>query len=88
MPKLKIRLNHQSSIPGAIWCEPIGWEPTNEIEGADYFDSGWWDDVENVAGIVAFVDGDQNEVIECDISDLRIASCGDCRIIGEVEIDD
>jgi len=85
----KIRLMHNSSIPGARWCEPIGWEPSNEIEGAEFADGSWWSDSEEEAGLVWF--GDVNaygseEVIDASLDDLRVASCGDCRVIGTVEV--
>ncbi len=88
--RLEVRLMHNASIPGARWCEPIGWEPSNVIEGAEMQDGTWWDDDNEVAGLVWF--GDVNaygtqEIIVTDIDDLRVASCGDCRVIGEVALD-
>ena len=86
---MKVRLLHDASIPGARWCEPIGWEPTNEIEGSEFVDGSWWDADEQTAGLVWF--GDRNaygvrEVVEVGLDDLRVASCGNCRVIGEVEV--
>ncbi len=86
---VRVRLMHDASIPGARWCEPIGWEPANVIEGSELDDGAWWDADEQTAGLVWL--GDRNaygaaEVIEANISDLRVASCGDFRVIGEVQI--
>jgi hypothetical protein len=82
-----VRLMHDASIPNARWCVPVGWEPQNDIEGADFVDGSWWSDDEE-AGLVWF--GDRNaygveEVVVVSLDDLRVASCGDCRVIGEVE---
>lgn len=30
-----VRLLHNASIPTARWCEPVGWEPANVIEGSE-----------------------------------------------------
>ena len=89
--KVRIRLGHQSSIQGAIWCEPVGWTPANEIEGADWCEGAWLDDESSVAGLVWFHDGvphDEDDVLAVELDDLRVASCGDCRVIGEVEVAD
>lgn len=85
-----VRLQHNSSLPNSRWCEPVGWEPKNEIEGAEYQDGSWWDEYENVAGLVWFGHPDAygaNEKIEASLEDLRVVSCPDCRIVGEVELD-
>lgn len=88
--RVKVRVLHSSSIPNARWCEPVDWEPANEIDGAEYIDGSWWDATEEVAGIVTF-DSDANtllddECIEVPLDSLRIASCGDCRVIGPVTV--
>ena len=86
---MKIRLLHNASIPGARWCEAIGWEPANQIDGAELADGSWWDENEEVAGLVWFGEVNAygvNEVIEADLGGLRVASCGDCRVIGNVQI--
>lgn len=88
---LKVRLLHNASIPGARWCEPIGWEPVNEVEGSELVDGAWWDADEQTAGLVWFGHPDSygaNEVAEVSLDDLRVASCGDCRVVGEVELGD
>lgn len=86
---IRVRLLHNASIPSARWCEPIGWEPANEIAGAELVDGAWWDADEQVAGLVWFGERDaygHEEVIDVTLDDLRVASCGDCRVIGEVEL--
>lgn len=87
----RVRLLHNASIPGARWCEPLDWEPANQIDGSEFVDGGWWDAEEQTAGLVWF--GDRNaygaeEVIDASLDDLRVASCGDCRVIGAVELSD
>jgi len=82
---LTVRLGHRSSISGARWCQPIGWEPANTIQGAEFIDGSWWGEEE--AGIVCFVAGDEDDEIEVELDDLRLASCGDCRVIGTVDIE-
>jgi hypothetical protein len=84
---MKIRLLHTASIPNARWCEPIGWEPKNHIEGAEWQDNAWWDEDNEVASLVWY--GEPNaygvgEVIDADLADLRVARSGECRVIGEV----
>jgi len=85
---LTVILQHRSSIAGARWCEPVGWEPQNEIENAEFVDGGWWGDEEQgeLAGLVCWSEGDEGEQIECRLDDLRVASTGDCRVIGAVRI--
>lgn len=87
----RVRLLHNASIPGARWCEPIGWEPTHEVEGAEFVDGGWWSDDEEEAGLVWFGERDaygHQEIIEASLDDLRVASCGEVRILGEVKVAD
>jgi hypothetical protein len=86
---VRVRLLHNASIPSARWCSPIGWEPRNTVEGAEFADGSWWTDDEEAAGLVWF--GDRNaygaeEAIDANIDDIRVASCGDCRVIGTVEL--
>ena len=84
-----VRLLHNASIPSARWCEPVGWEPANVIEGSELFDGAWWDADEQTAGLVWFGHPNEygaNEVMEANLDDLRVASCGDCRVIGPVEL--
>lgn len=83
---VKIRLLHRSAIPHARWCEPVGWEPTNRIEG-EWIDGGWWSETDEEAGIVWFGEGQEGDEVEADLDDLRVVSCGDCRVIGEVELE-
>jgi hypothetical protein len=88
--KVKIRLLHESSIPGSHWCQPIGWDPANKVEGAQYQDGTWWDsndDGNDAAGLLWF--GDMiaygfNKVMDADLDDLRVASAGDVKILGKV----
>lgn len=86
---VKVRLLHNAAIPAARWCEPVGWEPANVVEGSEMADGSWWDDNEETAGLVWF--GDQNayganEVIEANLDSLRVASCGNCRVIEAVRV--
>lgn len=83
-----VELMHRSSIPGAWWCTPIGWEPANEIEGAEFTDGSWWDETGEVAGLVCFgdFDGHSGETIEIPAEELRVASCGNCRVIESVRL--
>lgn len=82
---MKVRINHKSSVSGASWCTPVGWEPDNQIEGAEFLDGSWWSDSEEEAGLLYFGEAQEGEEIEATFADLRVASCGDCRVIGEVE---
>jgi len=82
-----VRLLHYASIPNARWCEPVGWEPTNAVKGSELVDGAWWDDDNQTAGLVWFGDlytYGANEVMQASLDDLRVASCGNCRVIGEV----
>lgn len=83
---LKVVLGHRSSISQARWCQPVGWKPKNEIEGADFVDGSWWGESEEEAGLVCFVQGEEGEEIEVSSDDIRVASCGNCRVIGAVEL--
>lgn len=84
-----VRLLHNASIPNARWCEPVGWEPANVVEGSELVDGAWWDDDEQTAGLVWFGHPSEygaNEVMEANLGDLRVASCGDCRVIEKVKL--
>lgn len=80
-----ITLGHKSSIPGARWCKPNGWEPQNQVEGAEFTDGSWWGQQGEEAGLVCFVEGEEGELKCVTAEDLRVASCGDCRIVGKVQ---
>lgn len=82
--KVKVKLLHDCPIPGARWCEPIGWEPANEIKGAVYEDGAWWDDHEEVASLIWL--GEPNQYgafqgITVPLDDLRVATAGECRVL-------
>lgn len=81
-----VKLEHRSSIPNARWCKAIGWEPVNQIDGAELLDGSWWSETEEEAGLVCFVEGDEGDEIDVALDDLRVASCGDCRVIASVEV--
>lgn len=84
--KLTITLGHKSSIPGARWVTPVGWEPANDIDGSEYLGGSWWGSTEETAGLVYFGAGAEGDTEEVDAEDLRIAATGDCRVIGRVEV--
>lgn len=81
---LTVKLGHRSSISGARWCQAVGWEPRNEVTGAAFADGSWWSEQDEDAGLVCFADGEEGDEVEVDIDDLRVASCGNCRVIAEV----
>jgi len=83
---MKVLLQHQSSIRGARWCSPVGWEPTNKIEGAEYVDGSWWSQGEEEAGLICFVEGVEGAEVEVEADDLRVASCGECEVISKVVV--
>ena len=83
-----VLIGHRSSIAGARWCRPVGWTPRNQIEGADWNDDGAWLTEEGeAAGLVVFGHDDEGETVTVGLDDLRVASSGDCRVIGGVEVD-
>lgn len=81
-----VRLMHNTTLTRTRWCVPVGWEPTNNLTGAEFVDGSWWDDQEEVAGLVCFAEGDEGDEIEVSLDDLRVASCGDCKVIGKVKL--
>lgn len=86
MTTVTVVLKHRSSVPGARWCEPVDWVPENQIEGAEYVDGGWWDETSEVAGLVAFVQGDEGDVVEVDLDAVKLASGN--KVIDNVEYPD
>jgi hypothetical protein len=88
--KVKVQLLHCASIPGSRWCNPMGWHPTNKVDGAEYEDFTWWDSSdEEAAGLLWLGDVNAhgaNEVAMVNLTDLRVASCGDMRILGNVTL--
>jgi hypothetical protein len=91
--KLTIRVRHRSCIPGALWCRPVGWSPRNAVEGADWDDDtgAWWGDDGEAAAIIVLgfdeANHDRRVCAEVSLTDLRVVSAGDGRVIGGVEID-
>lgn len=81
---VKIRILGRSSFPGVQWCEPIGWEPTNVIEGSTLVDGVWWDDHEPAAGLGFLGEGRPEEVLDVDTDRLRVVASGEFRILGPV----
>jgi hypothetical protein len=86
---LEVEVGHPASIPGARWCRPVGWSPQNVIDGAEWFDGdgSWQDENGDAAGIVIFDIGREGDRVTVGLNDLRVASCGDCRVVGEVIVD-
>lgn len=87
--EVAVLLCHRSSIPGARWCRPIGWSPRNQIKGADWTEDcgAWLTEDSEEAGLVVFGhDGSEGETVTVGLDDLRVVSSGDCRVIGEVEV--
>jgi hypothetical protein len=85
---VEVEVCHASSIPGARWCRPVGWSPRNAIDGAEWSDGdgAWLDENGDAAGIVVYGDHAEGDRVTVALDDLRVASCGDCRVVGEVEV--
>jgi len=83
---MKVLLQHVSSIRGARWCRPIGWDPKNKVEGAEFVGDSWWSEGEGKAGLVCFSEGAEGTEIEVAVDDLKVASCGECKVISEVQV--
>lgn len=83
---MKVQLNHKCSIQGSRWCTPIGWEPSNNIEAAEFSEGSWWSETDELAGLVCFTADDEGEddIVEVELSDLRVVSTGNCRVIDDV----
>lgn len=86
----RVIVGHRSSIAGARWCKPAGWSPRNRFDGADWCDEdgAWIDANGEYAGIVVFHHYEEGETVTVSIDDLRVATSGECRVIGEVEVSD
>jgi hypothetical protein len=69
---------------GAHWCQPIGWTPGNEIPGSEFKDGSWRDQSRETAGIIYFTPMDDGVEVEVPLGDLRVATCDEWHIIGEV----
>ena len=89
--QVTVLVRHRCSIPNARWCRPVGWSPRNRIEDADWYDddSAWLDDDGEAAGLVLFCDEEvsDGDTVTVGLDELRVASSGDCRVIGPVEVD-
>jgi hypothetical protein len=89
--EVTVTVGHRSGIAGARWCLPVGWSPRNRVEGADWSDEdGCWQDADgDAAGLVVFTedDEDEGETVTVGLDDIRVVSCGECRVIGEVQVD-
>lgn len=89
--RVEVTVGHRSGIAGARWCLPVGWSPRNRVLGAGWSDEdgAWTTEGGEVAGLVVFTqdDEDEGETVTVGLDDLRVVSCGDCRVIGEVQVD-
>lgn len=87
--ELTVAVGHRSGIAGARWCRPVGWSPRNQIDGADWTDDdgAWTTEEGEAAGIIVFGHDEEGETVTVGLDDLRVASSGDCRVIGEVQVD-
>lgn len=86
MALCRIKIGHQSPMVGAHWCRPIGWTPANQIADSEFVDGSWRNHLGETAGIIYFTPRSDGEEIEVPSEDLRIAACGEWRILGEVLI--
>lgn len=91
LAKVNIRVSRLSPISNSYWCEPIGWKPTNLVNGFPSDNGSYWDDNEEIAALVwlgVLKEGEnEGDILEVDPSDLYIASCvDDCRVIAKVTI--
>ena len=89
-PQVEVKVGHRASIAGARWCRPVGWSPRNRVEGADWCDEdgAWTTEDGEAAGIVVFGhDDEEGDTVTVGLDDLRVVSSGDCRVIGDVQID-
>ena len=85
--KVKVQMLHDCSAPNLRWVEPVNWAPANVVNGLTFTDGGWWGDDEQEYGLAW--NGDVNsfgagETVEVSASDLRIVSCGECRVISKL----
>jgi hypothetical protein len=71
---------------GARWCEPLGWEPVNEILGTEFAHGIWWAGSDEEAGLLCFSEGKEGEEIQVGLDDLRVALCKDSQVIGAVVV--
>lgn len=88
MEAVRIRIGHQSPMVGAHWCHPINWVPANRISDAKFENGAWRSGNDEIAGIVYFTPLDEGEEVEVELDDLRVAACGEWRIIEEVVVDE
>lgn len=88
MDKLRIRIGHQSPMIGAHWCQPVGWTPKNVIAGSEFKNGSWRDRGRGreTAGIIYFTPLEEGHEVDVAPEDLRIVTCDEWHIIGEVEI--
>lgn len=85
----EVRVNHRSTaFPQSRWVTPVGWEPTNKFSGSEFVDGSWWDDNEETHGIVLLGadDLDEGDTYRVALTDLRVASCGNCQIVENVTV--
>lgn len=89
---MKVRLLHKCvTIPGSRWCEPIDWQPANDIPETIWVDGAWWDDTSEVAGVVcAYVvddGGEEGSVVDADLDNLLVVRSFSGQVIGRVTVD-
>jgi len=84
----RIRVGHQSPMIGARWCRPVGWIPANQVADSEFVDGSWRNHLGETAGIIYFTPKDDGEEIDVPSEDLRVATCGEWKIIEEVRVGD
>jgi hypothetical protein len=83
----KVEVLHPSPVPHARWCRPIGWAPSNRIDGAEWEATAgaWIGPGGEVAGMVVFTtEHSEGDIAHFTRDAFRVVGGG--RVIAEVEI--
>lgn len=71
-------VGHRSYIPVARWCRPVGWQPANQVEGAEWSapDGAWLDEEGEAGGVVVYgrEDDEEGQEITVPLDALRVVT--------------
>jgi hypothetical protein len=78
--RVEVLLLQKYCSRGWRWCHPIGWNPSNKIDGLEYTEGVWWNADGEIAARLVWIGNTDNQhkagaFAQVNISDLKVGSC-------------
>lgn len=87
-----ITIGRETAIPGVHWCEPVGWEPRNDVGGGEWcpIECKWIGDAGGaVAAVAVICPGDccEGARMAVGVEQLVVVACDGSGVIAGVMVD-